>query len=190
MNDVIRRMSALFDPQSIAFVGATNRSDKWGFRILSGLLHYGYRGKVYPINPSEHEDILGIKPFPSVSSIPESPDLAVVVTPQPTVLGIVGECVQKGVKACLVITAGFAELGRKEEERLENEIVDTARKGGMVLVGPNSNGIMSMPSNLYLLMSRRLERTKHGSLSITSRSGSVGTSVLALCVDRNFGFNR
>ncbi len=190
MDDMNLKMRHLFDPRSIAFVGATNRTDKWGFRILSGLLHYGYRGKVYPINSSEREDILGMKPLPRVSSIPEPPDLAVIVTPQPTVLGIVNECVEKGVKACLVITAGFAELGRKEEEKLENQIVDTARKGGMMLVGPNSNGIMSMPSNLYLLMSRRLERIQSGSLSITSRSGSVGTSVLALCVDRNFGFCR
>jgi acyl-CoA synthetase (NDP forming) len=129
MDDMNLKMRHLFDPRSIAFVGATNRTDKWGFRILSSLLHYGYRGKVYPINSSEREDILGMKPLPSVSSIPESPDLAVVVTPQQTVLGIVNECVEKGVKACLVITAGFAELGRKEEEELENQIVDTARKG-------------------------------------------------------------
>ena len=190
MSNIINGMSSLFEPRSIAFVGATSRSEKWGFYILSRLLHHGYGGKVYPINPSERESILGLKPLPGISSIPESPDLAVIVTPRPTVPDIVRECVKKNIRACLVITAGFAELSRKEEIRLESEIVDTAKTGNMILVGPNSNGIVSTPSNLCLLMSTRLETVQQGSLSITSRSGSVGTTVAALCVNRNFGFSR
>ena len=190
MNKTFNKIRPLFEPQSIAFIGATSNRKKWGNLILSQLLHNGYKGRIYAVNPTERESILGLKPFPNVSAIPESPDLAVIVTPQATVPGVVRECVRKKAKACLVITAGFAELARKEEEKIEQEIVEIARNGNMVLAGPNSNGIASSPSSLCVLMSKRLGLAHQGSISITSRSGSVGTTVAGICIKRNFGFSR
>jgi acetyltransferase len=190
MSKVIEKFRPLFEPRSIAFIGATANSQKWGFVILSELLNNGYRGGVYAVNPNERGSVLGLEVFPSVSELPELPDLAVIVTPQATVPNIISECVGKGIRASLVITAGFAEIGLEAGSRMEQEIVDIARRGRMILVGPNSNGIASPPSKLDLLMTRRLELVHQGPLAITSRSGSVGTTVAKRCVDQHIGFSR
>lgn len=190
MNKVIEKFKPLFEPRSVAFIGATANSQKWGFMILSGLLDNGYEGKVYAVNHNVGGSVLGLEVLPSVSELPEVPDLAVVVTPQSEVPGVIRECVGKGIRASLVITAGFAEVGLEEGRRMEQEIVDIARRGQMMLVGPNSNGIASPPSRLYLLMTKRLDLIRRGTLAITSRSGSIGTTVAKRCVDEYIGFSR
>lgn len=190
MDNVIEKFKPLFEPRSIAFIGATANSQKWGFVILSRLLNHGYSGKVYAVNPNEKGNVLGLDVFPNVSGLPEVPDLAVVVTPQAVVLDVIKECVERGVRASLVITAGFAELGLEEGKRMERDIVDVARRGQMILVGPNSNGIASAPTKLDLLMSKRLKVIRQGSVGITSRSGSIGTALVVRCVDEHIGFSR
>jgi acetyltransferase len=190
MPEALEGFEPLFNPRSIAFIGATRNKAKWGFMILSNILLGGYKGKVYPINPNEDEDILGLKVYPTVYSLPESPDLAVIVIPQSAVSQTIKECVDKRIKASLVITSGFAEVAGEERKRAEVEMVEIARKGGMILVGPNSNGIASTPSDLNILMSLPLPPFRKGSLAITSRSGSVGTSVLRRSIAYNIGFSR
>ena len=191
MNKVVEKFRPLFEPRSIAFVGATADSRKWGFDILWKLLDNKYEGKVYAVNPNEKGSVLGLEVFPSISSLPESPDLAVIATPRSTVLNVIRECVGRKVKAGLIITAGFAELAVEEGGRMEREIVDVARKGQMILVGPNSNGIASPPSKLSLLMTRRFDMPfQQGSIAISSRSGSIGTSVVMMCLYYRIGFSR
>jgi predicted CoA-binding protein len=104
MNTTFNKIRPLFEPQSIAFIGATSNRNKWGNLILSQILYNRYKGRVYAVNPTERESILGLEPFPNVSATPESPGLAVIVTPQAMVPDIVRECVRKRAKACLVIT--------------------------------------------------------------------------------------
>jgi acyl-CoA synthetase (NDP forming) len=116
--------------------------------MLRNLMNGGFKGKVYPVN-READQLRGTRVYRSVSEIPEVPDLACIVVPPQAVVSVIKECVAKGVKAGVVITAGFAELG-KEGSRLQAEMVEEAHKGGMVLVGPNCNGIMNPWHKLYV----------------------------------------
>lgn len=190
MNEVIQRFKPLFEPESIAFVGATPNSQKWGYMILSQLLGWNYEGKIYAVNPNESGSIQGLDVFPSISSLPESPDLAVIVTPQRAVVDIMKECADRKVRAGLIITSGFAEVAGEEGREIQQEITDIARESGMIFVGPNSNGISSPPSKVNLFMNALPMRLQPGSLAITSRSGSVGTSLAMMATFYRVGYSR
>ena len=144
--DTKTKLKSLFEPRSIAFLGASSDPRKWGFRILANIINGGFQGKIYPVNPKK-DKILGLKVYESVSHIPETPDMAVIVVPPPGVPQLVRECINKGIKAGVVITAGFAEIG-KEGERLQKEIAEVAQGGEIILVGPNSNGIETVMISL------------------------------------------
>jgi acetyltransferase len=190
LSEVTEKFKPLFEPRSIAFVGATTNSQKWGYMILSQLLSWNYEGKIYAINPNGNGSILGLDVFPNISSLPESPDLAVIVTPRDAVLDIIKECVARRVRAGLIITSGFAEIAGEEGREIEREITNIAQESGMIFVGPNSNGMASPPSNLSLIMSGLPMKLQSGSLGITSRSGSVGTSLVVMATLYGVGYSR
>ena len=178
--------SSLFSPRSIAFVGVSKDVRKWGFIILNNIIRGQFQGSIYPVNPKEKE-VLGLKVYPSVSEIPKPVDLAVIVVPPPAVSGVVAECVAKGIKSGIVITAGFAELGG-EGRRLQEEMVKIARGGGMRLVGPNCLGVLSMASNMHVIMPSI--HPMRGSLAIISQSGNVVSSSIARGNRWGIGFSR
>ena len=99
-----------FAPRSLAFLGASTDTKKWGFRILANVLTGGFQGKIYPVNPRGGE-VLGLKIYSSIAEIPEVPDLAIIVVPPTAMVETIKECVAKGIKAGVVVTAGFAEVG-------------------------------------------------------------------------------
>ena len=170
----------LFNPNSIAIIGASNNPGKWGFLIPMNLLLGGYRGKIYPINPKEKE-ILDLPAYPSIADVPEPVDLVLVVVPPPKVPQVIRECGGKA-KVALVITAGFGELGPEEKE-LENDLVRAAREGDIRVVGPNCNGIMcSGPTKLYALMPSYFPRPEP--FSLASQSGNVGGIMLRMSMRR------
>lgn len=186
MSNNHHKLAPLFNPSSIVFVGASSHPLKWGFRILLNILEGGYGGEIYPVNPREKE-ILGLEVCPSIADLPQSADLAVVVIPPLSVPQAVRECVQKGVKSAVIITAGFGELG-EEGERLQREMVEIAREGGMPLVGPNCNGIMNPALRLYAVMPPVFP--KPGSLGMVTQSGNVGTSVIRRAITYGTGFSK
>jgi acyl-CoA synthetase (NDP forming) len=159
----------LFNARSIALLGASKDPRKWGFAMLNNLINGGFKGRIYPVNPKEDE-ILGFKVYKSIADIPEIPDLAVIVVPPTNVLQVVKECVKRGVMAGIVITAGFAELGERGA-RLEQELTEVARSGGMVLVGPNCNGIMNPWEKLYIQFPPFF--VPPGPVAIIAQSGNV-----------------
>ena len=106
----IHKLESLFKARSVAFIGASNDPAKWGFLMIKHIIDGGFRGNIYPVNPRGSE-ILGLKVFPTIADLPETPDLAVIIVPPPAVPGVIKECVSKGIKAGIIITAGFAELG-------------------------------------------------------------------------------
>src|ERR1700693_6028193 len=116
-------LDAMFTPNSVAVIGATARPGTVGQTVLENLLHTRFQGKVFAVNP-KHEEVLGLKAYKSIRDIPESVDLAVVVTPAATVPQLIAECVESGAKSAVVISAGFKERGpggiaRSEEHRSE-----------------------------------------------------------------------
>jgi acyl-CoA synthetase (NDP forming) len=170
MKEELKKLDFAFNPGSIAFVGATETVNKWGFLILNNLLTGGYSGKVYPVNPNRGE-VLGLKAYPSVKDVPGPVDLAVFTVPAAKVIEAMRDCVEKGVKAALVISAGFKELG-ESGVALESELVKQARRGGMVLIGPNCQGICCPRNRLYPWMPI-LFHPPHGNVGLVSQSGNI-----------------
>jgi acyl-CoA synthetase (NDP forming) len=181
--DLITKFKLLFEPRSIALLGASNDSRKWGARILANIVNCGFEGRIYPVNPTKQE-ILGLRAYKSVGEIPETPDLAVIVIPPPGVPKVMRECAAKGIKAIVVITAGFAEVGT-EGEKLQREMAEIARSAGLRFIGPNSDGIVNPHHKLYSEMPSIFPYP--GPISIVSQSGNIVTTVMRLAMESGFG---
>jgi acyl-CoA synthetase (NDP forming) len=163
----------LFNPRSVAVIGASNTQGSWGNNAMKGLL--ALKGRhIYPVNPNAGE-ILGVKAYPSVTAIPEPVDLAVIVVSEKLVAGILQECVNKGVKAAVIITSGFGETGEEGRET-EAEFVHIARRGGMRFIGPNSMGHASTSSQLSTF--GQAGEMPRGSVAVLSQSGSTCLKIM------------
>ncbi len=174
--EIKQRFHALFEPSTVAIIGASTSPLKWGFRILYNTLRGGYKGALYAVNPS-HTEIVDVPCFPSIAAVPEPVDLTLIVLPPKYVLGAVRECADCGVRAVVVITAGFGEQEDAKAKEAETEMVRIAHDAGMLLVGPNCAGIASPdPNDLYCGMLYRYPAG--GGLSFVSQSGNVGMTVL------------
>jgi acetyltransferase len=142
----IEPIKAFMEPKSIALIGVSRNTGEDSFNILENLLHYGFSGKVFPVNPSA-DQILGIKSYPNVKDIPEDIDIAVIASPRSTVLNLVKECADKHVKGIVIVAQGFAD-GDEEGNAMQREMVKTAREAGARIMGPNSLGIANSFCNL------------------------------------------
>jgi len=182
----IEAMESFFSPRSVAFVGASNNKQKWGGIVFRNLRAGGYEGDIYPVNPKE-EEVQGHKAYPSVSSIPGHVDLAIFTIPAKLMVDSISDCVSKSVKAGLVISAGFAELG-DEGRTLQAQMVQRAAAGGMVLIGPNGQGIAVPRTKLYPWMPAF--NPDPGSIGIASQSGSVSTVLSQRLAEFGFGCSK
>lgn len=183
----LRNLDSAFNARSIAFVGATEMVGKWGFLILNNLLTGGFEGKIYPVNPGRDE-VLGIKAYATVRDIPGDVDLAVFTVPARLVLDALSDCAAKGIKAGVVISAGFKELGG-ESAGMEIEMVRMAREAGMVLVGPNCQGICCPSNRLYPWMPI-LFHPPGGGISFVSQSGNILNMLIGHAGDYGFGVSK
>ena len=177
-------LRAIFAPKSVAVIGATEKPGAVGRTVLWNLISNPFGGTVYPIN-KRHKQVLGIKAYPNIARVSEPVDLAIIVTPAPTVPGIVKECVDAGVKSAIIISAGFKEAGAAGVE-LEREIADYAR-GKMRLIGPNCLGVMRPVSHLNATFASAMARP--GSVGFISQSGALLTAVLDWSFRENVGFS-
>lgn len=177
-------MDAVFKPRSVALLGASNQPGKMGYVFVQNLLT-GYDGAIYPIHPTEDE-ILGIRAFRSVGEAPRPIDLAVVMTPPGTVPGLVEECGRAGVRAAVVITSGFAEIGA-EGRKLQEETVTRARRFGLRLIGPNCFGIQNYHNKLNISMGLGLS-SRPGGISLATQSGAYGMTILSFATEQRMGF--
>jgi acyl-CoA synthetase (NDP forming) len=183
MTDIMDKFQPLLDPKSIAFVGASNSPGKWGNIVLRNLIMGGYGRNIYPVNPREKK-ILGVQAYSKISDLPETPDLAVLIIPPRAMPAAIEACVKKGIKAGLIITAGFAEVGG-DGIKLQSEFVDKARAGGMMLVGPNCNGIIRPSKKLFPEMPSNFPGP--GGIGIVSQSGNVATTLSRRALKAGFG---
>lgn len=165
----IERLNPLFQPRSVALIGASSNPGKWGFIMLKNLINGGFKGNIYPINP-DSDELLGRKVYKTLADVPEMPDLAVIAVPPKAALAAVRACTDKGIKAAVCITAGFAELG-EEGRRLQDAMVEAARAKGMVMVGPNCNGIMCPWEKLYVDFPSF--HVPPGSIAVVCQSGGI-----------------
>ena len=177
-------LRAIFAPRSVAVIGATEKEGRVGRTVLWNLISNPFGGTVYPIN-KRHRQVLGIQAYRSIGEVPETVDIAVIVTPAPTVPGVVAECVAAGVKGAIIISAGFKEAGAAGVE-LEREIAALAR-GKMRLIGPNCLGVMRPRTHLNATFASAMARP--GTVGFISQSGALLTAVLDWSFRENVGFS-
>jgi acyl-CoA synthetase (NDP forming) len=180
---------ALFGAESIAVIGAKNDAGTWGNDAMRASIE-SVRAKagrrVYAVNPNAPE-VLGVKSYASILDIQETVDLAIIVVPAPVVPQVFQQCVDKKVKAALIISAGFAEADG-DGARLQAEILSTARKAGLHFVGPNCNGHADFYARVYSL--GFASRIPAGPMSLLSQSGTLGASIMQITANRGIGLSK
>jgi acyl-CoA synthetase (NDP forming) len=174
-------------PGSVAVVGASDDLGKWGGSALRNLLDGGYQGTIYPVNPRGGV-FFGVQSYTSIAELPEAPDLALMAVGGRQVKGVLEECGRRGVKAAVVLAAGFSETGA-EGAVLEQEILEVATGYGMTLIGPNCMGLMSNQASFHATGLVALHPPK-GKLSFISQSGSLGPGVVSACELRGIGVEK
>jgi len=143
---VTLNLDRIFNPKSIAIVGASEEEGTVGYALMRNLIELKFQGDIYPVNIRKTE-ILGYKAYPSVEQIPERVDLAVIATPARTVPDVVEQCGKAGIMALVIISAGFKEIG-PEGKALEERILEIKSKYGLRIIGPNCLGVIRPSINL------------------------------------------
>jgi len=184
----MQNLDAIFSPQSVAVIGASEKLGKVGHDIFANILKGNYKGTLYPINPSA-KSILSIKAYPSIMDVPDDVDLAIIILPTKLVMKAVEDAVKKKVKGIVIVSAGFREVGEEGLE-MENRIAAICKKAGVRLVGPNCLGVINPISSVSLNASFSSRMPTSGDISFISQSGALCTAVLDFAADRKFGFSK
>ena len=185
----IHGMDAIFNPRSVAVIGASSDPKRIGGRPVDFLKRHGFDGPILPINPKSPE-VQGLTAYPSISEAPTTPDLAVIALPAPLAVQAVEQCAAQGVRGAVIFSSGFSEVDA-DGAALQARMVDIAREGGMRLVGPNCLGIANVRHNLYATFTPGVEKhlPKPGGVSIVSQSGAFGSYCMTLVRMRGLGVN-
>jgi acyl-CoA synthetase (NDP forming) len=202
MEETIRKLDAFFNPCSVAVVGATKKVDKAGHVIFKNFATNKqrgvFKGELYPVNPGE-DSILGFKCYPSIKDIQEEIELIVVIVPAKIVPSVIEEAVSKKVKAAIIVSAGFKEVGNAE---LEEQVVSEAKKGGIRVLGPNCLGIyysktgvdsLFLPETKVLTTGEDVIATPRpmpGNIAMLTQSGAFGVAALDYLTGRQMGVSK
>ncbi|MCF6286699.1 MAG: acetate--CoA ligase family protein, partial [Candidatus Hydrogenedentes bacterium] len=182
---MLGNIDAIFNPKTVALIGATEKPGSVGRTILWNLISNPFGATIYAVNPKRN-NVLGIKAYPTVSAVPEQVDLAILVTPATSIPGLVQECVDAGVKGAIIISAGFREIG-EVGIALEEEVLAAAKKGNMRIIGPNCLGVMNPITGMNATFASTIARP--GSVGFISQSGALCTSILDWSHQTNVGFS-
>src|SRR6202142_1002906 len=178
-------LDVFFSPKTVAVIGATENPGTVGRTVLWNLVTSPFGGTVYPVNP-KRPSVLGVKAYPSVTDIPEQVELAVIITPPPSIPGLIRECGENGVQGAIVISAGFKEIGPEGAE-LERQLLVEAQKANIRIIGPNCLGVMSPLSGMNATFATTVARP--GSVGFISQSGALCTAVLDWSLKEMVGFS-
>ena len=178
-------LEALFQPESVAVIGATDREGTVGRTVLQNLLSPAFHGRVYPVNPQRAE-VLGVRAYKSVGDLPEAVDVAVLATPAVTIPGLIGDCVAAQAKSAVVISAGFKERGA-EGVALERQIQEKIRQSSLRLIGPNCLGVMNPVIGFNATFAK--DMPKAGKVALLSQSGALLTAILDWSHKEGVGFS-
>lgn len=178
-------LNHFFTPKSVAIVGASERPESVGYRILLNMQEAAFKGGLYPVN-NKRDQILGLKAYPDLHAVPEELDLVVISTPAPTVPDIMRQCGEKGVNCVIIITAGFGELG-EEGKKLQQEVLDIAHRYNIRIIGPNCLGVVRPSGFLNATFGDGV--VKDGNLALLSQSGAVCTAILDWAKSQDIGFS-
>jgi len=177
----------LLAPRSIVIIGASRKEGSLGKMYLDAVLQFKYTGKIYIVNPKA-DQIEGIKCYPDINSLPETPELAIMLLPKDFVLEVTEQLAEKEIKNIVVISAGFKEVGGEGIER-ENKLLDIVKNNDMRMVGPNSMGLFNTVKGLSFNGTFSPTPPIPGHVGFISQSGALGVAVLELSMDRGLGFS-
>jgi len=166
----------IFYPKSLCIAGASSKEKSIGFELLKCIKSYGFKGQVFPVNPNSSE-ILGYKTFSSVLEIPFDIELGIIVVPKKFIEETIDQFIEKKVRALIIITAGFKEIG-DEGKHLENRIKEKLCRNNISFVGPNCMGVINSTENVRLNATFVAEKPEFGSTAFLSQSGALGAAVL------------
>lgn len=187
MNEIDSRLAAMYQPRSLAVVGATEDRNRVGGRPLHYLRAFGFQGAVYPINP-KRETVQGYRAYASLEDLPEAPDVAVVAVSGDQVAGVLRQCAARGTRSAVVMSSGFGETG-PEGVRRQAQLVAEARALGVRLVGPNAQGIANFRSGAVLNFSTMFMEVapQDGPVAVVSQSGAASVMPYAMLRERGIG---
>ena len=177
-----------FHPNAVAIVGASRNPANIGTRLLQAAIDAGFQGTLYPVTPKTAA-IGSLRAYPSVRDLPDAPDLTVIVVPRDAVLEVVDDCAARGVRAVVVITAGFAEIGAEGRE-LQRQLVDKVRGHGMRMIGPNCLGLLNTDPAVRLNASFAPDFPPPGRIAFSSQSGALGLAIISLARQRGLGLSK
>ena len=180
-----RNLEKLFDPKSIAVIGASNKKGSVGYILLRNLIGAEYEGIVYPVNVSA-QSVQGIQAYASISQVPRKIDLAVIAVPAKLVPETVRECGEAGVAGAVIVSSGFKEIGAAGQ-KLEQEVVSIAESYGVRIVGPNCLGYIRPAMNLNVTFAHVIP--PGGRVAFFSQSGALGTAILDWAASNSVGFS-
>jgi acetyl coenzyme A synthetase (ADP forming)-like protein len=183
-------MKSFFSPQSVAIIGASHTPGKIGYAILENFVRGGFKGKVYPVNP-DTSPIFNLAVYPSVKKIPDEVELAVVAVKAETVPKVLKECIEKKVKAVVIISAGFSEIGGAGK-KLEENCKKIIERKNVRVIGPNVIGVYdsSTAVDTLFLSRERMQRPSQGSIAFISQSGAVGSTILDWLAEEKVGISK
>ena len=181
-------LDALFNPSSVAVVGASSSPGKVGHDIFVNILKGGFTGTLYPVNPKA-KSIASVRAYPDIQDIPDSIDLAIIILPPRFAETAIAHAIEKGVKAVVIVSAGFKEVGGEGLE-IERRIVKMCRDAGVRVVGPNCLGVINPNADVRLNASFSSRMPSAGNISFISQSGALCTAVLDFAADKDFGFSK
>jgi acyl-CoA synthetase (NDP forming) len=181
-------LDAMFKPESVAVIGASDSPMKLGYYVMQSLKGFQFPGSVIPVNPGSDE-ILGQKAYPSVTDIPGPVDLVVVVVPAKQVLSVVEDCVKKRVKGIVIITSGFKEIEDRSGDVLQSKIAEAAEKAGIPIIGPNTYGLLNCNWDLNATFSPGFSNSK-GDIALVAQSGGMTGITLSNFRGSRVGFSK
>ena len=182
---VTTHLDKIFNPKSVAVVGASDEEGSVGYALMKNFLESGFEGEVYPVNIRKKE-ILGIKAYQNVLQLPKTVDLAVIATPAKTVPEVVEQCGKAGINGLIIISAGFKEIG-PEGKALEDKILEIKQRYDLRIIGPNCLGIIRPSIRLNATFINKMPRP--GNIAFISQSGALGTAILDWAIHENIGFS-
>ncbi len=181
-------LDALLRPRTVAVIGASRRRGTIGAELFHNLLANGFTGTIYPVNPQARA-VQGVRAYPTVGDVPDDVDLAVITVPARLVPAVVDDCIAKGVKALLVITAGFAETGAEGRAR-QATLTAKVRAAGMRMVGPNCLGLLNADPAIGLDATFAPTWPPHGNVAFSSQSGAIGLAILDYARELGIGIHQ